>query len=102
MHSAAYWNLILGLITSVFAVITGFIADSLVGHMEEPFPFFSTHGTLQIGAMIWLTGILYWRITANLKVGRKPYITVYLVAFTIGVLMLFYGAHLGAHLANRI
>ena len=52
-YKFGFWNLGIGIITGVFTIIAGFITDnSLVGHMENLFPIWTTHGTHMIAAII--------------------------------------------------
>jgi len=103
LTTAGCWNLLFALISSVFTIATGFVSDSLVGHMEDPFPLFSTHGSLQIFAVFWLglTALLRWRFFKRI-ISSKTITYLYIAVFSVGILFLFYGAHLGAKLANRI
>lgn len=100
---SGWWNFFLAQISAIATVITGFFTDSLVGHMEKPFPLYSTHGSMQILAIVLLSGIfiIRWK---KLKTYRYPRSIIfgYLVFFGISVLVLYYGSHLGAKLANRI
>lgn len=103
LSSAGWWNMILAQVSAVATGITGFLADSLVGHMEKPFPIWSTHGSVQIFTFLWMIGIFGYRWKKLRKfpvTGSIPW--GYLLSFGIGILLLFYGSHLGAKLANRI
>ena len=102
LTSAGCWNLLLALIASIFTIISGYISDSLVGHMEEPFPIFSTHGSLQILSVLWLLSIAVFRWKMFERISRENRLKwIYVIMFGVGVMFLFYGSHLGAKLANR-
>mgnify|MGYP000653642481 CR=1 FL=1 len=49
---SGWCTLLTGALLSVVAIITGFIADIVYGHMSEPFPIFQTHGSTQILSLI--------------------------------------------------
>ncbi|MBC8479016.1 MAG: DUF2231 domain-containing protein [FCB group bacterium] len=102
-NQAAWWNQALGAVFSIFTIITGFISDNLVGHMEEPFPLFSTHGSLQILSITILFGLVIYRLRNKGHLSdNKRSRWIFLGLEIIAVVFLFYGAHLGAKLANRI
>ncbi|NOZ03815.1 MAG: DUF2231 domain-containing protein [FCB group bacterium] len=95
-------NLILGLFFALLAIITGFIADRLVGHMEEPFPVFKTHGSMQILTVALFFGIAFWRWRLKGRLPTGPLKQgLYLAYGTIAVVSLFYGSYLGTVLAGR-
>jgi uncharacterized membrane protein len=100
---AGLFNLILGMVSALVAVVTGFLADTLEGHMEDPFPIYTTHGSMQLVIVALFAGMLVWRWRTG---GRLPSERrqqwLYLAWGLIAVASLFYGAHLGAKLAGRI
>jgi len=100
MYSTSWYLLILGTLSALSAVLTGFIADSAQGHMSEPFPIFTTHGSTQIFASLVFLSLLIWRYV-NKRTETKPS-RVYLSTSMVGILILFYGGHLGAIIAGRI
>ena len=100
MYSTSWYLLILGTLSALSAVLTGFIADSAQGHMSEPFPIFTTHGSTQIFASLLFLSLLVWRYV-NKRTETKPS-RVYLSTSMVGILILFYGGHLGAIIAGRI
>lgn len=100
MYSTSWYLLILGTLSALSAVLTGFIADEAQGHMSEPFPIFTTHGSTQIFASLLFLSLLIWRYVNN-RTETKPS-RVYLSTSMAGILILFYGGHLGAIIAGRI
>ena len=51
-NTFSLWNLGMGVFWAILTIISGFITDkSLYGHMESPFPIWTTHGT-HIGAKL--------------------------------------------------
>lgn len=99
LFSASWYVLILGSISSIAAVITGFIADQSLGHMSEPFPIFATHGSMQIITSLIFISLLIWRYI-NDQTDTKPPIW-YIIIGMLAVGTLFYGGHLGAGLAGQ-
>lgn len=99
LFSASWYVLILGSISSIAAVITGFIADQSLGHMSEPFPIFATHGSMQIITSLIFISLLIWRYI-NDRTDTKPPIW-YIIIGMLAVGTLFYGGHLGAGLAGQ-
>ncbi len=101
-ENAGWWCLLFGNISSVFAVITGFLIDRLFGHMSLPFAFFTTHGALQISASLIFLGLLLWRYPSGGVIPSGKGRPLYLAIAGGNVGLLFYGAHLGAQLSGRI
>ncbi|NOZ08409.1 MAG: DUF2231 domain-containing protein [FCB group bacterium] len=103
LAKAGWWNMAAAQFFAVFTVISGFWADALVGHMDQPFPIFSTHGSLQLLALVLLTALFIIRSWRKSHLPRTPRgLILYLLVQAMSVGFLFYGAHLGAKLANRI
>ena len=89
------WIMGMGIIFGIFSIITGFITDWDMGHMDTPFPIFSTHGSLMILCISFFCILFYLKFK---KINAK----VFLLLHTIATLLLMYGAHLGAKWADRI
>ena len=104
LEFAGWWNLILGMVSALCAIVTGLIADygSKPGLMEEPFPVHTNHGSLQILASCIFVVLLFWRGRLQGTLPKKPkMILLYLSVSGIAVTTLFYGAHLGAVFSGR-
>ena len=99
---AGWWCQLFGVVSSMFTVGTGFLADRLYGHMSLPFPFFTTHGALQITACLIFLGLFIWRFRNGQRLPEGNLRSLYLSAAGATVGLLFYGAHLGAQLSGRI
>ena len=98
----SWWVMLLGLVSCVFAIITGFIDDNLIGHFNDISPFWQNHGWVQIISILGFLSLFIWRLkTPNLFDSRKLML-LYMTAGLINVGILFYGSHLGAELAGRI
>ena len=104
LEFAGWWNLILGMVSALCAIVSGLIADygSKPGLMEEPFPVHTNHGSLQIFASCIFVVLLFWRGRLQGTLPKKPkMILLYLSVSGIAVTTLFYGAHLGAVFSGR-
>ena len=99
--NAGWWCLLFGFLSTIFTIITGFLADELYGHMGEPFPLFETHGSLQIFSSLIFAGLIIWRVKNKSELPEKPLLYLFLGIAAVGVMTLFYGGFLGAELAGR-
>ena len=101
---AGWWNFIFGVVSSVCALITGLITDlsSKPSLVDEPFPVYENHASLQIFVVCIFLALMIWRI--NLR-GSLPAnsrnAVIYLGVLGVAVAILFYGSHLGAVVAGR-
>ena len=89
------WIMGVGIIFGIFSIITGFITDWDIGYMENPFPVFSTHGSLMILCISLYCILFYLKFK---KINDK----IFLLLHTVATVLLMYGAHLGAKWADRI
>ena len=99
MEKYGFLNLSLGILTGIITIITGFITDNaLVGHMQNPFPIWSTHGTHMIVAIILFFSIFIIRYYFKYMIEKKY------VLFLHGLVLIFFihGTHIGAKLAARL
>ncbi|MDP6684748.1 MAG: DUF2231 domain-containing protein [Candidatus Marinimicrobia bacterium] len=102
-ESVGWWNLCLGMISSFFSLITGFIADWEYGHFENPFPVFDTHGSTQLISVLLFTVMIVWRWRLNKNLPKTVgAVSGYLLLGACATGLLFYGGHLGAILAGRL
>jgi len=97
---ASWWTMFAGLITSLAAIASGIIDDSLIGHFGSVWPIWHNHGAVQIVSIIGFTILFYFK-TSNPDSYKKNN-TSYLLCSSLLVAVLFYGAHLGALLSGRI
>ena len=95
--------MVLGIFSAVCAAITGFLADTVLRHTDAPFPILESHGSLQVVAIILFVLLFLWRLTlqGNLPDKRQARLAYFSLSCT-GMVILFYGAHLGAILAGRL
>lgn len=101
LEAAGFYSMFMGLVSGIFTMISGMIVFFEIGSISD-LPHFS-HGLLQLLATIMLL-ILFWiRIKLDVDIrfgGMKKNIYLLLHCFSVG--LLFYGAHLGAKVADRI
>ena len=88
-----------GVISCFVAVITGFVSDSLYEHLYSTLPLWENHGMVQIVSFLLFILLFYMKIYQSKII--KHYPVMYLVISGVFVLILFYGAHLGAVLSGR-
>ena len=96
---AAWWTMFFGVISCLVAVVTGFVSDSLYEHLFSTFPLWENHGMVQIVSFLLFILLFYMKIYHSKII--KHYPVMYLVISGVFVLILFYGAHLGAVLSGR-
>ena len=97
----AFWNLCLGIFWGILSIISGLITDQLIGHMDNPFPIWTTHGTHMIFAVILFTCLFYVKILIFKEKINIPAILI-LIIHTLVLLFFIHGAHIGAKLADRL
>ena len=96
---ASWWTMLFGVISCFAAVITGFISDSLYEHLFTIWPFWDNHGMVQILSFLLFIVLFYVKTYHSKTIDRFQ--TAYLFVSALFVLILFYGAHLGAVLSGR-
>ena len=96
---ASWWTMFFGLISSLAAVASGIIDDSLIGHFGAIWPLWQNHGAMQI-LTIALLSLFFYIKNSKPKLSEK-YNRYLLLAEVLLVGVLFYGAHLGAVLSGR-
>ena len=104
LESAGWWNLILGVVSSLCALITGLITDlaSKPSLVDSPFPVHENHGSLQFFVVCIFLVLMIWRIKLRSTSSSDSNISlIYLGAQGVAVAILFYGSHLGAVFAGR-
>ena len=99
LHKFSFWNLGLGIISGIISIITGFITDNAyMGHMEKPFPIWTTHGTHMILAIIFFYIFFIFKFYCTGLVKDK----YMLLLHTFLLYFFIHGAHIGAKLSDRI
>ena len=100
ISSASWWTMFAGLVSSLAAIASGIIDDSLIGHFGSVWPIWYNHGAMQIITVIGFALLFYFKTSQ--EESYKKYTIYYLLSAAILVVILFYGAHLGAQLSGRI
>jgi len=101
-YTFGLWNMGMGLFWGILSIISGFITDqSLYGHMDSPFPIWTTHGTHMITSMIFFLIIFvikYLETKDKIILSKK----VIVIIQTLAVAFFMHGTHIGAKLADRL
>ena len=95
------WNIVLGVFWGIITIITGFITDNDIGHMENFLPIWTTHGTHMIVSVFSFIIFLYLK---KLVKSEKIILSSKLLLFIHTLLIIFFihGAQIGAKLADRL
>ena len=65
------WNMGMGIFWGIITIITGFITDQDIGHMDNLFPVWTTHGTHMICAVSFFILVLVFEICLLLVIVIK-------------------------------
>ena len=98
---AGFWTMLMALISSPFTIIAGIFAFMEEGSWLDLYQF--QHGLLAFISTLFLLVLFWARIKFQLDFrysGLKR--NIYLALHILAVGILFYGAHLGAKVADRI
>lgn len=94
---AAFWNLLLGVIGSIAAVLTGLVEEQNLAHNEEVHKILLKHKFTGIIILILSFTLLTWVWVRKNKFGRKEYI-LWAVFLVLGTAMIFYQGTLGGRM----
>ena len=98
-HKFSFWNLGLGVLSGFCTIITGFITDNeIMGHMDNPFPIWNTHGSHMIVSIIFFLLFLILKFYFEKNIKEKYFLFLH----TLLLLFFIHGTHIGAKLADRI
>ena len=100
--ASSWWTMLFALISSLAAIATGIIDDTLIGHLTTTFPFWINHGVVQIFSCLIFLGLFIWRTKEPSILHTKISKLIYIIIGSINLSILFYGGHLGAKLAGRV
>ena len=101
LETAGFYTMFMGIVSSFFAIISGMIAFFEIGSISDIFYFH--HGLSQLLATIFLFIVFGVRIKYDVDIrfgGIKT--NIYFLIHSLSVVILFYGSHLGAKVAERI
>ncbi len=85
-HVVGWWNLFLGFLASLFAVITGLYAKNNASFTPDIFPLLSYHQWLGIGVALLFTLLFVWRSSMQRKIYKEwqvPYLSVAIISAII-------------------
>src|SRR2546428_9723050 len=94
---AAFWNLLLGVIGAIIAVLTGLIEEQQLIHNEEIHQILVKHKFTGFAIMIFAQALLTWYWVRKNKFGEKEYIT-WVLFLVLGTAMLAYQGFLGGRM----
>ena len=95
----SFWNTGMGIFWGIISITTGFITDQEIGHMDNPLPIWSTHGTHMIFGVFFFLSIFIMKILIQKdKLSIPPQISI--ILHTLAILFFMHGAHIGAKLAG--
>ena len=95
-----FYNMAIGVAFSIPTIIAGFITDTDIGHMSNIWPIHLTHGAVQIIVVVLF--ILLCSIRYKRNEFYKKYLNIFMSINFLVVLLLIYGATLGAYLSGRL
>ena len=101
LEQAGFWSMLMGLVSCLFANMTGLLAFLEEGSISDLPQFY--HAPLIWLAIIFFAAIFWVRIKFQVDLrysSMKRYL--YFLGYILAVGILFYGAHLGAITAERI
>ena len=101
-YTFSYWNTALAILFSLPTILSGFITDwSLYGHMENPLPIWTTHGTHMIISIFIFIIILFLKYKKDIIDAYFSEKTIFII-HTIAIIFFIHGTHIGAKLAARL
>ena len=101
LEQVGFWSMLMGLVSSLFANMTGLLAFLEEGSISDLPQFY--HALLIWLAIIFFAALFWVRIKFQVDLrysSMKRYL--YFLGYILAVGILFYGAHLGAKVAERI
>ena len=102
LNNFSLWNIGMGLFWGILTIISGFITDnSLYGHMENPFPIWTTHGTHMIIAILLFIIFFILKYSKSQNKVSIPKNILFII-HSLVLLFFIHGAHIGAKLADRL
>src|SRR6266513_3612836 len=92
---AAFWNLFLGVIGAIAAVLTGLIEEQNLIHNEEIHQILIKHKYNGFAIMVLSQILLTWYWVRKNKIGRKEYV-LWVLFLVISTAMIIYQGFLGS------
>ena len=101
-YVGGWWTMLFALVASAAAIATGIIDDTLIGHLGSVYPLWLNHGLVQLFSCILFLTLFLWRTKDKSIFYDNLKKRVYTATALIGIVILYYGGHLGAELAGRV
>ena len=101
-YAGGWWTMLFALVASAAAIATGIIDDTLIGHLGSVYPLWLNHGLVQFFSCILFLTLFLWRTKDKSIFYDNLKKRVYTATALIGIVILYYGGHLGAELAGRV
>lgn len=101
-YVGGWWTMLFALVASAAAIATGIIDDTLIGHLGSVYPLWLNHGLVQLFSCILFLTLFLWRTKDKSIFYDNLKKLVYTATALIGIVILYYGGHLGAELAGRV
>lgn len=101
-YVGGWWTMLFALVASAAAIATGIIDDTLIGHLGSVYPLWLNHGLVQLFSCILFLTLFLWRTKDKSIFYDNLKKRVYTAMALIGIVILYYGGHLGAELAGRV
>ena len=101
-YVGGWWTMLFALVASAAAIATGIIDDTLIGHLGSVYPLWLNHGLVQLFSCILFLTLFLWRTKDKTIFYDNLKKRVYTATALIGIVILYYGGHLGAELAGRV
>lgn len=92
-----FWNLLLGVVTAIAAVLTGLFAEQNIIHNEEVHEILQKHKYNGFAIVIVFLSLLIWLWIRKNRFGEKEYI-LWITFLLLGCLMTFYQGFLGGEM----
>ena len=101
-YAGGWWTMLFALVASAAAIATGIIDDTLIGHLGSVYPLWLNHGLVQLFSCILFLTLFLWRTKDKSIFYDNLKKRIYTATALIGIVILYYGGHLGAELAGRV
>jgi uncharacterized membrane protein len=93
----AFWNLLLGVIGAIAAVLTGLIEEQQLIHNEEIHQILEKHKFTGFAILILAQALLTWYWVRKNKFGKNEYIG-WVICLVLGTVMIAYQGYLGGRM----
>ncbi len=95
-----FWNLLLGVVAAIAAVVTGLLAEQNLVHNEEVHEILQKHKYNGIAIAVVFQSLLTWLWLRKNRFGKKEYV-LWVTILLLGTLMITYQGFLGGEMVFR-